>query len=113
MENRIPGDIGNVGMPQHRHTQQRPRPADPSHDSRATRASGSDPARPFGGSTLTPLMSHVCELDLLLVITNAVTTERGRHAVNEALADRGRVVTWLGPKDDDVLQEALTSLLGR
>src|SRR5215213_5957206 len=47
MENRIPGDIGNVGMPQHRHTQQRPRPADPSHDSRATRASGSDRVRFF------------------------------------------------------------------
>ena len=71
----------------------------------------SDPRRPFRGSTLSPLLSRVRGSDRLLVVTNAIHVDDARTALNEAIGTRGRVISWLGPKDDDALRAAVDELL--
>ncbi|KRB46356.1 hypothetical protein ASD90_11735 [Terrabacter sp. Root181] len=71
----------------------------------------SDPRRPFKGSTLDPLLSRVGIADRLLVVTNAFNVDDARQALNENLGTRGRVISWVGPKDDDVLRAAVDELV--
>ncbi|WP_193614145.1 hypothetical protein [Nocardioides lijunqiniae] len=68
-----------------------------------------DPSTPFQGSTLAPLLDRLTESDRLLIVTNSLDT-RGADAVVSGRADRVRIVTWLGPGDDAILQDALNQL---
>jgi hypothetical protein len=71
----------------------------------------SDPRRSFKGSALGPLLSGVGVADRLLVVTNAFNVDDARQTVNERLGTRGRVISWVGPKDDDVLRTAVDELV--
>lgn len=71
-----------------------------------------DPARPFRGSTLGPLLALVKRDDeRLLVVTNALDVVSAQGEVQQTIGARGRVVSWVGPKDDDALRAAVDDLL--
>jgi hypothetical protein len=73
----------------------------------------SDPAQPFGGSTLPRLLERLpSEAKLLIVVnTSAAPLPRAYKMVEAALGDRGRIVKWQDVRDDSKLGEALRSLL--
>jgi hypothetical protein len=72
----------------------------------------SDPAQQFGGSTLQALVPGLPPEARLLVVVNAPPMPRAYEIVKNALGERGRIVMWRDVRDDGVLGEALTSLLG-
>jgi hypothetical protein len=71
-----------------------------------------DNARSFGGSTLPRLIQNLSPDAKLLVVVN---TDDWRPSatknVEEALGERGRIVTWRSVLDDGALGEALASLI--
>jgi hypothetical protein len=73
----------------------------------------SDPAQPFGGSTLLQLIDGLPPNAKLLVITNTIVPPlpHAYKVVQDAMGDRGRIVCWVDLRDDDVLGEALAHLL--
>lgn len=66
---------------------------------------------PFRGSTLEPLLHTIGPSERLLVVTNAIDVERAARVVATRLAERGQVVSWLGPLDDDALRTAVRRLV--
>lgn len=74
----------------------------------------SDPRRPFGGSTLPRLLENFPRDAKLLVVvsTNEPPRPKAYEIINESIDGRGRIVAWQDIRDDPVLGQALTSLLG-
>lgn len=71
-----------------------------------------DTARPFGGSTLPRLTKNLSPGDKLLVVVN--TDRWGPNVteyVEDALRERGRIVTWRDVRDDRALGDAVAWLL--
>jgi hypothetical protein len=73
----------------------------------------SDVARPFGGSTLPPLIERLPPGAKLLVVMNALDppSAAANKIVEDALGDGGRIVRWRDVRDDGALGAALGSLL--
>jgi hypothetical protein len=73
----------------------------------------SDPAQPFGGSTLPQLIDGLPPNAKLLIITNTIVPPlpHAYEVVQDAMGDRGRIVRWVDLRDDGVLGEALAHLL--
>lgn len=70
----------------------------------------SDPRHPFQGTTLTPLLASLSRNERLLIVTNAIDTRRAEEVVADR-RDRVRLVSWIGPADDQALSAALINLL--
>jgi hypothetical protein len=70
-----------------------------------------DPARPFRGSTIPSLISHLPVNSLLLVVVNAdVMTEEAVGIVANSLGTRGQIVSWRDVRDDPKLASAVSAL---
>jgi hypothetical protein len=73
----------------------------------------SDTTRPYRGTTLPRLLDglEAGAARLLIVVNIPSITLEASEIVNDALGQRGRIVTWREPQDDAALSEALNALL--
>jgi hypothetical protein len=70
-------------------------------------------ARPFGGTTLPRLTQSLPPAARLLVVVNTDNWRPGTaKIVEQAMGDRGRIISWRDGRDDNVLAEALGAALG-
>src|ERR1700683_4815797 len=72
------------------------------------------PGTPFGGSTLPRLLENFPRDAKLLVVvsTNEPPRPKAYEIIKESIDGRGRIVAWQDIRDDPILGQALTSLLG-
>jgi hypothetical protein len=71
-----------------------------------------DSTGPFMGTTLRRLLAglETGVVRLLIVANIAPISREATKIVNDALGERGRIVTWRGSQDDAALREALNAL---
>jgi hypothetical protein len=72
-----------------------------------------DPERPFAGSTLPALISHLPPRAVLLVMANLSNPPRASavRTLEQAMGERARIVAWRSIEDDQELGAALHALL--
>jgi hypothetical protein len=69
------------------------------------------PEEPFHGTTLQPLVARLLPEEPLLVVVNATEFSDAQQVLQDTLGDRGRVVGWLDTRDNQLLRDAMMSLL--